>query len=361
MERNVASSNAKFDLTLLPQDVLRNIFYRCTVRELGRLSQTCHYFQELVSDRLLWQHLCWRDFNLLDPDLGPFESHYMLYKNLLHKHGWMCGTYIISYEPVRSLAEIKYRNGAVVCIEWISKAIEDPLVECVVFQISDDRSQYYCRASRRVHMCQLSVNKVKGTLKQTCLDDPRFRHCRPGSPIDDSPVMDDIYFEMTPQLYGCMVGRTYKPILLPSPDSLPSELKMTDDSIPSQLITPGLFKGSFPLPVILCLRYKNEYEILGHEVAARCSNRNGINLKIFVQKALLPSLDEQKSFEALRGCDSEQDVFSTNLSQPFIVPEGCTAPSTYPSTCNASLYLLGYNVGEDFISLSEENIEKNYH
>ncbi|XP_068216375.1 uncharacterized protein [Palaemon carinicauda] len=283
MERNVASSNAKFDLTLLPQDVLRNIFYRCTVRELGRLSQTCHYFQELVSDRLLWQHLCWRDFNLLDPDLGPFESHYMLYKNLLHKHGWMCGTYIISYEPVRSLAEIK----------------------------------------------------VKGTLKQTCLDDPRFRHCRPGSPIDDSPVMDDIYFEMTPQLYGCMVGRTYKPILLPSPDSLPSELKMTDDSIPSQLITPGLFKGSFPLPVILCLRYKNEYEILGHEVAARCSNRNGINLKIFVQKALLPSLDEQKSFEALRGCDSEQDVFSTNLSQPFIVPEGCTAPSTYPSTCNA--------------------------
>ena len=47
-------------LIQLPEDVLQNIFLRLAVRSLGRLSQTCHYFQELISNEMIWRHLCKR-------------------------------------------------------------------------------------------------------------------------------------------------------------------------------------------------------------------------------------------------------------------------------------------------------------
>lgn len=63
-------------------------------------------------------------------------------------------------------------------------------------------------------------------------------------------------------------GLVYKPLILPTPYDIPDDLKAKDGSFPSQIITPGLFQGSYGshgLEIIL-FRFKDEYEIHGHKV-----------------------------------------------------------------------------------------------
>lgn len=58
-------------------------------------------------------------------------------------------------------------------------------------------------------------------------------------------------------------------MVLPLPSDIPSELKRKDGSFPRQIITPGLFKGTYSLHgvEILLFKYKDEHEIHGLKVS----------------------------------------------------------------------------------------------
>lgn len=67
----------------------------------------------------------------------------------------------------------------------------------------------------------------------------------------------------------CRTGLIHRPLILPQFNDIPSELRKKDGSFPRQIITPGLFKGTYSAHgiEIILFKYKDEHEIQGFKVS----------------------------------------------------------------------------------------------
>nr|XP_045605623.1 F-box only protein 31-like [Procambarus clarkii]XP_045605624.1 F-box only protein 31-like [Procambarus clarkii]XP_045605625.1 F-box only protein 31-like [Procambarus clarkii]XP_045605626.1 F-box only protein 31-like [Procambarus clarkii]XP_045605628.1 F-box only protein 31-like [Procambarus clarkii]XP_045605629.1 F-box only protein 31-like [Procambarus clarkii] len=342
-------------LAELPEIVLVYILRWCKARDLVALSSTCQLFYQLTAYDLLWKDLCWKDFSIAQPDLGPIVSYRKLYTNLLHKYGCILGVYQSQVVPCGGLVEIRYKAGSIEGVQWessLEQNVFNPLKESIIFTIigNEEPPKCVCIPNIYPHNCTLEIDKRKGIVTQHCSSSEKHI-----TEIRDQSGFDSVDFHLEPRhIYLTFLnevignGLVYKPLILPTPYDIPDDLKAKDGSFPSQIITPGLFQGSYGshgLEIIL-FRFKDEYEIHGHKVTGDVNvHANKISVKILLKYPVSPSREDQRSLSVLMSM--EPTMSNTPLSaiteQHFILPDDChhNTITPIPTVCKARFHGFG--------------------
>lgn len=298
----------------LPDDVLLCILRFCRAQDLAALSSTCHHFHCLIADELLWKHLCCRDFRISQQGLGPVDSYRKLYSNLLYKYGSMLGVYQSQIGPCGGLLEIRYKDGILEGVQWEPSSEENvmaPLKESIVFTINGDKVPTECLCIPHIHPhpCTFKIDKSRGILTQHCSNSETHLQA-----IWSDSGFDAVGgFELGPRKLQLIYlnevignGLVHRPLILPTPSEIPVSLRAKDGSIPNQIITPGLFQGTYGshgLEIIL-FRYKDENEIHGYKVTGDANvYASKVTVKILLKYPVRPSEEEQRSLAALKSIE----------------------------------------------------------
>lgn len=340
----------------LPENVLLSILQLCNVRDLTALSVVCSLFYRLTKDSFLWRHLCFRDFSV-SPESCEKSSYEKIYKNVLHKYGCMLGLYQSQIGPYGGLLEIRFQNGYIEGAVWEPTSdVMEPLKESVAFSINGNEVPAKCLCIPHIHphKCSLQMNKRKGIVTQFCSDNEG--HIRTLCDMDGD-VTGNLFNYISMKLVYLneviSTGLIHKPLILPGPDDIPSALRRKDGSFPKQIITPGLFKGTYSVHGIevLLFRYKDEYEIHGHKVTGDVNvHASKVSVKILLKYPAYPT--KKNSIAAMK--TTEPKSSETPLDQipehPFSIPSGCyyEATTPLPTRCTARYHGFGQIAYEGF-------------
>ncbi|XP_042225217.1 F-box only protein 31-like [Homarus americanus] len=344
-------SNISFDQ--LSDCVWLRIMSHCRAQDLAALSSTSSRLHQLANDKYLWKHFLRRDFNIVQPDLGTVESVKKLYTNLFYKYGCVLGMYETQINPCGAFLEIRYKAGNIEGVHWEPSSRLDvtaPLKESVLFTISGDHFPPHCTCLPHIHphACSFNIDKRKGVVIQNCSAPSEHMEAL-GDQFDDDMDLIEQQRRMTMYL-GSTIGKglVHLPLTLPTLEDVPSPLKLDDGTLPKHIISPGLFQGSYSshgLEVIL-FRYKDENEIHGYKVTGDENVFAGkITVKINLKFPLLPTKEDQKSFNALLNYEPtmiKEAAFLTS-EQAFLPPEDCfiDAEIPLPVTCKARYHGFG--------------------
>ncbi|KAK8739748.1 hypothetical protein OTU49_003178 [Cherax quadricarinatus] len=341
-------------LTELPREVLVFILRWCKARDLAALASTCSLFHQLTSDEHLWKYLCWRDFSIDQPELGPIDKYRKLYTNLLHRYGYMLGVYQSQVAPCCGLVEIRYKAGSLEGVHWepsLEQNILAPLNESIVFTIDGNEEPPKCLCIPHIypHTCTLEIDKRKGVVTQYCSNSgmhvQKIGDHFGFNTLDLRVEPRKIYLTFLNEVIGR--GLSHMPLILPTPSDVPDALKAKDGSIPEHIMTPGLFQGTYGshgLELIL-FRYKDENEIHGHKVTGDTNVYAGkISVKILLKYPMKLSVEIQGSISALKDVQPKISHTSSELcEQVFILPADCHKASNtpLPERCKARFHGFG--------------------
>ncbi|XP_064084372.1 F-box only protein 31-like isoform X1 [Macrobrachium nipponense] len=306
----------------LPECVILEILKRCKGEDLAAVSLTCTTLYSVTSIDSLWKHICQRELRQEVVDLGSVKSYRMLYANLLHKYKSMLGVYQIEWDHYGSLLEIKYESGSIkgISVEGTVEEgkIFDDLREEVLFTIKGETypPELICLPDIDPHSLTISFDQATGTLESRCKNS--LRHLKAFLfRLEQEPNIRGVDGEefSFQRLRGFKKLRYLKeqlendkpmisvPLILPRADDVPISLRKSDGSLPSQIITPGLFKGDYSAHGVelILFKYISENELHGFKVTGDPNVSAGkISLKCFLDYPVNPTLEEQKSMEALQ-------------------------------------------------------------
>ncbi|XP_066941851.1 F-box only protein 31-like isoform X3 [Macrobrachium rosenbergii] len=246
----------------------------------------------------------------------------MLYANLLHKYKSILGVYQIEWDHYGSLLEIKYDAGNIKGISMEGTVEEgkifDDLREEVLFTIKGDTypPELICLPDIDPHSLTISFDQATGKLESRCKNSLRHLKAFLCRLEQEANIRDGDGEEFSFQrLRGFMKLRYLKeqlendkpmisvPLILPCADDVPATLRKSDGTLPSQIITPGLFKGDYSAHGVelILFKYISENELHGYKVTGdRNVSAGKISLKCFLDYPVNPTLEEQKSMESLQ-------------------------------------------------------------
>ncbi|XP_066941849.1 F-box only protein 31-like isoform X1 [Macrobrachium rosenbergii] len=311
-----------FTLDNLPECVILEILKRCKGEDLAAVSLTCTTLYSVTSIDSLWKHICQRELRQDVVDLGSVKSYRMLYANLLHKYKSILGVYQIEWDHYGSLLEIKYDAGNIKGISMEGTVEEgkifDDLREEVLFTIKGDTypPELICLPDIDPHSLTISFDQATGKLESRCKNSLRHLKAFLCRLEQEANIRDGDGEEFSFQrLRGFMKLRYLKeqlendkpmisvPLILPCADDVPATLRKSDGTLPSQIITPGLFKGDYSAHGVelILFKYISENELHGYKVTGdRNVSAGKISLKCFLDYPVNPTLEEQKSMESLQ-------------------------------------------------------------
>ncbi|XP_042858258.1 F-box only protein 31-like [Penaeus japonicus] len=358
MEQEAAvENNDSFDLTItiLSEDVLVRILMECSVHDLVAMSSTCKLFYRLARDELLWKYFCKKDYRISQDNLEGIDSYYKLYSKLLHKYGWLEGTYQTEIGPYGELMEVKFESGCMIGVNWepsSERDVEAPLTHYVLFSISLDKNppECVCLPDIAPHPCSLILDKRKGQIRQQCSKPDNhiqalIEYISSGNGTTSGWVNRLKMIFLNEVLDS---GALHRPLLIPGPQDIPEELFMTDGTLPPQLITPGLFKGSYGGhgTELILFKYKDENELHGVKVTGDPNVYAGkISVKVSLRFPVQPLTKEQQvSYANLKRIEPKQskEPISSIKPQPFVPPDGFDLRDTNPpNRCRARYHGFG--------------------
>ncbi|XP_068226834.1 F-box only protein 31-like isoform X2 [Palaemon carinicauda] len=332
-------------LETLPECVILEILKKCQAKDLAAVSLTNTTLYSVTCIDTLWKHICQRELHQNVVELGNVKSYRQLYANLLHKYKSILGVYQIEWDHYGSLLEIKYDCGNIkgISVEGTVEEgkIFDDLREEVLFTVKGETypPELICLPDNDPHSLTISVDQATGKLESRCKNSLRHLKafmCRleQEANIRDGDG-DDFSFQ---RLRGFMKLRFLKeqlendkpmisvPLILPCADDVPTSLRKNDGSIPSQIITPGLFKGDYSVHGVelILFKYISENELHGFKVTGdRNVSAGKISLKCFLDYPVNPTLEEQKSMEVLQNMPKEKRIVPVHElpKQRFKIPE----------------------------------------
>lgn len=330
----------------LPQNVLLVILQLCKVKDLMALSTTCSLLYHLIKDQLLWKKLCFRDFHVY-PEACEKASYETVYKNFLHRYGYMLGLYQSQIGPYGGLLEIRFKAGLIEGVLWEPNAdLMEPLKESTAFSIDGSKvpAKCLCIPSIFPHECSLNIDKRNGTIMQCCSDYKKhIQALRDANHEGTGYSMKLIFLN---DVLGS--GLIHRPMILPLPNDIPSELKRMDGSFPRQIITPGLFKGTYSSHgiEILLFKYKDEHEMHGLKVTGDDNvPASKISVKILLGYPADAPLNDKNTISDLSAIEprSRQVPLDQIPEQAFSVPAGCHVDPgiQIPSRCIARYHGYG--------------------
>ncbi|XP_047473721.1 F-box only protein 31-like [Penaeus chinensis] len=346
----------------LSEDVLVKILMECSAHDLVAISSTCKLFYRLARDELIWKYICKKDYNISQDDIGDNDSYYKLYANLLHKYGWLQGTYQTEVGPYGELMEVKFENGCIKGLNWEIGSeidVDAPLKQYVLFSIKGDKKspECVCLPDIAPHSCSLVLDKRRGHVKQHCSEPDNHiqalvEYIISGKHTESGWVNR---LKMVFLNEALASGALHQPIHVPGPENIPEELLMKDGTLPPQLITPGLFKGSYGShgTEVILFKYKDENELHGIKVTGDPNVYAGkITVKVSLRFPVKPlSKEEQRSYEILKNIEPEQSAepISSIKPQAFIPPDGFDLRDTSPpESCKARYHGFGQIAFEGF-------------
>ncbi|XP_069979201.1 F-box only protein 31 isoform X2 [Penaeus vannamei] len=348
-------------LTDLSEDVLVKILMECSAHDLVAISSTCKLFYRLARDEIIWKYHYKRDYNISQANIGDNDSYYKLYANLLHKYGWLQGTYQTEVGPFGELMEVKFENGCIKGLNWepgSERDVDAPLKHYVMFSIKGDKkSDCVCLPDIAPHSCSFVLDKRRGQFKQQCSEPDNHiqalvEYIISGIPTESGRV-NRLKMVFLNEVLGS--GALHQPILIPGPHDIPQELLMKDGTLPPQLITPGLFKGSYGShgTEFILFKYKDENELHGIKVTGDPNVYAGkISVKVSLRFPVKPlSKVEQRSYAILKDIEPEQSAepISSIKPQAFIPPDGFDLRDTSPpDNCKARYHGFGQIAFEGF-------------
>lgn len=348
-------------LTDLSEDVLVKILMECSAHDLVAISSTCKLFYRLARDEIIWKYHYKRDYNISQANIGDNDSYYKLYANLLHKYGWLQGTYQTEVGPFGELMEVKFENGCIKGLNWepgSERDVDAPLKHYVMFSIKGDKkSDCVCLPDIAPHSCSFVLDKRRGQFKQQCSEPDNHiqalvEYIISGVPTESGRV-NRLKMVFLNEVLGS--GALHQPILIPGPHDIPRELLMKDGTLPPQLITPGLFKGSYGShgTEFILFKYKDENELHGIKVTGDPNVYAGkISVKVSLRFPVKPlSKVEQRSYAILKDIEPEQSAepISSIKPQAFIPPDGFDLRDTSPpDNCKARYHGFGQIAFEGF-------------
>lgn len=330
---------------------------------MAALSLTCTTFYNVTSSDVLWKRLCERELRQKSLNLGNVESYRKLYTNLLHKYKAMLGMYQTQVVHYGGLLEVKYVDGNIVgtAIDGTNDRGEifQDLKEEVTFTIRGDVEppEHVCLPGIDGHSCNIEVDPVTGEVHHDCLE--RGKHINKLK-NDSSCSVNHLDFETVRSKLQHIIKRfsksnvplISKPLKIPSPDDIPTALRLTNGKVPSQIITPGLFKGDYSshgVEVIL-FKYASDNELHGIKVTGDPNIPAGkISIKCYLDFPLQPTLKEQGFLKSLASVEKKKrevsldelpkqtfmlpaDLYIDDLSSAVHAPETCMA--RYHGACH---------------------------
>ncbi|CAL4099837.1 unnamed protein product [Meganyctiphanes norvegica] len=298
----------------LPVEVLLLILKNCSAQDLVAIGQTCSHFRNIIASDTLWKSVCIKDFSV--KTLGRIKSYYNLYSKLLHKHGWMLGTYHCQIEPYGGLFEIRYQDEEIHGINLLADASRPtgPLTEYLMFII---------KSSEHDPQCVINSNTYH-TGKITKTGEKTFTYiCENTSAHGEEETEHmDIYEGM-----GLREGIIYKRIDIQNDQKLPQNLKLVSGNLCPQVISPGIFTavyGGHGVEIVY-FDFQNENIIHGLKITGDPNVYSGkTTIKFDIRHQVTPSIEEQRSLDMLKSFSPHSSVPVQSIqSQRFVIPGDC--------------------------------------
>ncbi|XP_076039869.1 F-box only protein 31-like isoform X2 [Oratosquilla oratoria] len=289
------------------------------------------------------------DFGIVD--FGSISTYENLYKTLLWKYGCLIGTYQAQIGPFGGFFEVKYKDGKLLCIEWRPDIfdVQKPLQEVPLFIIDGARSSFQCMCASHPDPCTLEIKQIKGTWVFHCQNSEE--HIKSLMEILTSYKLMTFHSVLS-------AGIEFKLFRIPASSDIPRTLLSSNNTCPSEIFSPGLFKGTYGAHgiEIIMFRYKDENEIHGVKVTGDPNVfASEITVKVCLRYPVIVSDEEQRELSSLKRLKAElkRDGITSGEKKPFIIPEGCTTRGyNPPSHCIARYHGFGQVAHFDFVQPS---------
>ncbi|XP_071957796.1 F-box only protein 31-like [Antedon mediterranea] len=131
-----------FNILCLPFELLAHVFMLLDGATIASVSQVCKRFYEVSNVKIVWQTLCFREYNFTPEHFSTWNTTYkIIYTKVLRKYGKLVGTWQPKINPYGGLLSITFNDGALIGTQYFAPPDPNvcaPLRQKKVFKITVD-------------------------------------------------------------------------------------------------------------------------------------------------------------------------------------------------------------------------------